>query len=72
MLIYRGFAERATGRGYIPGPALGAGPAGHGRIGELRAVPHPLLEELAATVKETVNLMVRVGGEVRLLSTVEG
>lgn len=72
MLIYRGFAERATGRGYVPGPALGAGPAGQGRIGELRAVAHPLLEDLAATVKETVNLMVRVGGEVRFLSTVEG
>lgn len=72
MLIYRGFAERATGRGYVPGPALGAGPVGQGRIGELRAVAQPILEELSATVKETVNLMVRVGGEVRFLSTVEG
>ena len=38
MLIYRGFAERARGRGYVPGPALGAGPAGHGRISELHAL----------------------------------
>lgn len=72
MLIYRGFADRARGRGYVPGPALGAGPAGQGRIGELRAMAQPLLEELAATVRETVNLMVRVDGEVRFLSTVEG
>lgn len=72
MLIYRGFADRARGRGYVPGPALGAAPAGQGRIGELRAMAQPLLEELAATVRETVNLMVRVGGEVRFLSTVEG
>jgi IclR family acetate operon transcriptional repressor len=72
MLIYRGFAERARGRGYVPGPALGAGPAGHGRISELRALAQPLLEELAATVRETVNLMVRVGGEVRFLTTIEG
>lgn len=72
MLVYRGFAERARGRGYVPGPALGAGPAGQGRVGELRALAQPLLEELAATVRETVNLMVRVGGEVRFLSTVEG
>ena len=72
MLIYRGFAERATGRGYVPGPALDAGPVGQGRIGELRAQAQPLLEELVATVRETVNLVVCVGGEVRFLTTVEG
>ncbi len=72
MLIYRGFAQREAGRGYVPGPALGSGPAGQGRIGELRSLAQPLLEELAATVRETVNLMVRVGGEVRFISTVEG
>lgn len=72
MLIYRGFADRARGRGYVPGPALGAKPAGLDKVGELRTLARPLLVELAATVRETVNLMVRVDGEVRFISTIEG
>ncbi|HEV7168299.1 MAG TPA: IclR family transcriptional regulator [Micrococcaceae bacterium] len=71
MLVYRGFAVQDASRHYIPGPAMGEGPAGISWSRLLRDVSVPHMEMLAARLGETVNLMVRVGTKVRFLSTVE-
>jgi IclR family transcriptional regulator, acetate operon repressor len=72
MLVYRGFAAQDESKRYVPGPALGAAPAGVSWTTELRTIAQPHLELLALRLNETVNLMIRVGTQVRFLSTVEG
>jgi IclR family transcriptional regulator, acetate operon repressor len=72
MLVYRGFAVQDESKSYVPGVAIGVGPAGLGWTRMLRTVAHPHMEILSAGINETVNLMVRVGTKVRFLSTVEG
>ncbi|NKX56450.1 IclR family transcriptional regulator [Arthrobacter mobilis] len=72
MLVYRGFAVQDESKNYVPGAALGEGPARLGWAPLLRRVAQPHLELLSARVNETVNLMVRVGTKVRFLSTIEG
>lgn len=72
MLVYRGFAVQDETRRYVPGPAMGVGPAGLSWTRLLRTIAHPHMELLCGRVNETVNLMVRVGTKVRFLATVEG
>jgi IclR family acetate operon transcriptional repressor len=72
MLVYRGFAIQDETRRYVPGPAMGVGPAGLSWTRLLRSVAQPHMELLSARLNETVNLMVRVGTKVRFLATVEG
>lgn len=72
MLVYRGFAEQDASRRYIPGPALGAAPAGMSWTAELRRRVLPQLQQLSGQLDETVNLMVRAGTQVRFLATVQG
>ncbi|WP_223881030.1 IclR family transcriptional regulator [Nesterenkonia ebinurensis] len=72
MLVYRGFAEQDASRRYVPGPALGTEPVGVPWTAELRRRAQPHLDKLAEEVDEAVNLLVRVGTEVRFLTTVEG
>ncbi|VXC38403.1 Transcriptional regulator, IclR family [Arthrobacter sp. 9AX] len=72
MLVYRGFAVQDETRRYVPGPAMGVGPAGLSWTRLLRTVAQPHMELLSAQLNETVNLMVRVGTKVRFLATVEG
>ena len=72
MLVYRGFAVQDETRRYVPGPAMGVGPAGLSWTRLLRSLAQPHMELLSAQLNETVNLMVRVGTKVRFLSTVEG
>ncbi|WP_196810878.1 IclR family transcriptional regulator [Arthrobacter sp. 35W] len=72
MLVYRGFAVQDETRRYVPGPAMGVGPAGLSWTRLLRSIATPHMELLSAQLNETVNLMVRVGTKVRFLSTVEG
>ncbi|UKA51651.1 IclR family transcriptional regulator [Arthrobacter sp. FW305-123] len=72
MLVYRGFAVQDENRRYVPGPAMGAGPAGLSWSRLLRELAQPHMELLSARLDETVNLMVRVGTKVRFLATVEG
>ncbi|MDQ0618794.1 IclR family transcriptional regulator [Arthrobacter globiformis] len=72
MLVYRGFAVQDENRRYVPGPAMGVGPAGLSWTRLLRSLAQPHMELLSAQLNETVNLMVRVGTKVRFLATVEG
>lgn len=72
MLVYRGFAAQDESKAYLPGPALGAGPAGLSWTRTLRLASAPHMLELAELYGETVNLMIRVGTVVRFLLTVEG
>ncbi|MDV8148140.1 IclR family transcriptional regulator [Arthrobacter sp. B10-11] len=72
MLVYRGFAVQDETRRYVPGPAMGVGPAGLSWTRLLRSLAQPHMELLSAQLNETVNLMVRVGTKVRFLATVEG
>jgi IclR family acetate operon transcriptional repressor len=72
MLVYRGFAVQDETRRYVPGPAMGVGPAGLSWTRLLRSIAQPHMELLSAQLNETVNLMVRVGTKVRFLATVEG
>ncbi|MEV7636273.1 IclR family transcriptional regulator [Pseudarthrobacter enclensis] len=72
MLVYRGFAVQDESRRYVPGPAMGAGPAGVSWTRPLREISRPHMELLSARTSETVNLMIRVGTKVRFLDTVEG
>lgn len=71
MLVYRGFAVQDEKRRYHPGPAMGAGPAQHGWIGEFTSRCRPHMETLAHVCGETVNLVIRVGTQARFLATVE-
>lgn len=71
MLVYRGFAVQDESRQYQPGPAIGLAPAGMQWAKDLRALAQPHLELLSSRLGETVNLMIRVGGKVRFLSTIE-
>ncbi|SDX34395.1 transcriptional regulator, IclR family [Arthrobacter sp. cf158] len=72
MLVYRGFAVQDENRRYVPGQAMGVGPAGLSWTRLLRDIAQPHMELLSAQLDETVNLMVRVGTKVRFLATVEG
>src|SRR4051812_5345195 len=72
MLVSRGFAVQDENRRYVPGPAMGVGPAGLSWTRLLRTLAQPHMDLLSAQLNETVNLMVRVGTKVRFLATVEG
>ncbi|MER6575338.1 IclR family transcriptional regulator [Nonomuraea sp. NPDC001023] len=73
MLVYRDFAVQDEHHAYLPGPFLGpaAGDGGGSSLRELRAHVRPAMEALCARVRETVNLMVRMGTEVRFLDSIE-
>ncbi len=72
MLVYRGFAVQDEHKNYVPGEAIGVGPAGLRWTRQLRQLAQPHMELLSSQLNETVNLMVRVGTKVRFLSTSEG
>jgi len=71
MLVYRGFAIQEESRTYVPGPAMGedAVTLRHGL--SFKNAMQPYLERLSAETGETANLMIRVGANVRFLSSVE-
>lgn len=71
MLVYRGFAIQDEKRTYHPGPAMGAGPARQGWTKELTEKARPHMESLAMLSGETVNLVIRVGTQVRFLWSAE-
>lgn len=71
MLVYRGFAVQGDRRRYAAGPALGARAVGAPWLHTLRHLAQGPMTALCATMGETVNLAVRVGANLRFLSTVE-
>ncbi|MEU9834136.1 IclR family transcriptional regulator [Streptosporangium sp. NPDC048047] len=72
MLVYRDFAVQDENHTYLPGPFLSsAGGVGGSALRRLREVAQPHMEALCGRVHETVNLMIRVGAEVRFLSSAE-
>ncbi|WP_040691022.1 IclR family transcriptional regulator [Nocardia vinacea] len=71
MLLYRGFAVQDENRRYHPGPAMGAGPARRGWTREFTERSRPHMEALASRCGETVNLVIRVGTQVRFLLSCE-
>ncbi|WP_336205535.1 IclR family transcriptional regulator [Nonomuraea sp. LPB2021202275-12-8] len=74
MLVYRDFAVQDEHHTYLPGPFLTsstAGSASGSALRQLRSRTRPAMEALCARAAETVNLVVRVGTEVRFLDSVE-
>ena len=71
MLVYRGFALQDDQRRYCAGPVLRADTAA-GPARTALAIARPHLEALALAVRETVNLVERVGVTARYLFTAEG
>lgn len=71
MLVYRDFAVHDDDRGYLPGPALSAPRAAGHPAQRLRQAMAPHMERLCDQVSETVNLVIRVGTQVRFLLSVE-
>ena len=47
MLVYRGFAVQDENRRYVPGPAMGVGPAGLSWTRLLRSLAQPHMELLS-------------------------
>ncbi|MBO1806556.1 IclR family transcriptional regulator [Leucobacter ruminantium] len=70
MLVFHGFAVQGSKRQYLPGPALGAPVLMAKDVDQLRQAAGPIIEQLAATVGETVNLTLRVGPHARVLLAV--
>jgi DNA-binding IclR family transcriptional regulator len=71
MLVYRDFAVQAEDRSYLPGPALSARPLRAEPAQRLRQLIRPHMEALCDQVAETINLVVRLGVQIRFLHTVE-
>ncbi|TSI12451.1 IclR family transcriptional regulator [Brevibacterium aurantiacum] len=71
MLIYRGFALQDDSRRYVAGPALGMQAIGAPWLHDLRRRAQEPMEVLSSQLDETVNLVVRVGVNIRFLNTVE-
>lgn len=70
MLVYRDFAEQDDERRYRAGSALRP-TAASSPAAVLRRVALPHLQALATQLRETANLQVRVGTQVRFVATVE-
>ena len=71
-LIFHGFALQDDSRAYLPGLALGVGPARMSWTKELRDIAIPHIELLSSRTGETVNLVVRVGTRIHFLWSQEG
>jgi IclR family acetate operon transcriptional repressor len=71
MLVYRDFAEQGPDRRYHPGKVLGSASVTEAPVALLRRVSLPHLEQLVREVRETANLLVLAGTEVRFIATVE-
>ena len=71
MLVYRDFAEQLPDRRYGPGRLMQHGSAPQAPVARLREVALPYLHGLVDELRETVNLMVLAGAEVRFVATVE-
>jgi len=72
MLVFHGFAIQDDSHAYLPGMALGEGPAKLSWTKQLRDYALPHIELLADRTGETVNLVVRVGTKIHFLWSQEG
>lgn len=70
MLVYRDFAEQDADRRYVAGPVL-RGAATVEPAVRLRGIALPRLRELTARTRESSNLLVVVGDQIRFVATVE-
>ena len=71
MLVYRDFAEQTNDRRYAAGRMLRPAQRSEAPLALLRRVATPHLSALMQRVQESTNLVIRVGTEVRFLTTVE-
>ncbi|GLZ05170.1 IclR family transcriptional regulator [Actinomadura sp. NBRC 104412] len=71
MLVYRDFAEQDADRRYRAGPALRPADATPAPVRLLHEIAPAHMRALVERVRETVNLQVLAGSEVRFLDTVE-
>jgi DNA-binding IclR family transcriptional regulator len=71
MLVYRDFAEQTPDRRYAAGRMLRRAEPSEAPLALLRRAAAPHLQALTERVRESANLMVLVGTEVRFLATVE-
>ncbi|OLT31136.1 transcriptional regulator [Actinomadura sp. CNU-125] len=71
MLVYRDFAERGPDRRYRPGKVLRPAESSPAPVALLRATCEPHLRWLTERTRETANVVVRAGTEVRFIATVE-
>jgi IclR family transcriptional regulator, acetate operon repressor len=69
-LVFRGFAVQDEAHAYLPGPSMDAGPARLAWTRDFRRLCQPHLEVLSRRTRESANLMIRVGRNVRFLGTV--
>lgn len=71
MLVYRDFAEQGPDRRYGPGRALRPAEASEAPVDLLRRICPPELQALVERTRESANLVVLAGTEVRFVETVE-
>jgi DNA-binding IclR family transcriptional regulator len=71
MLVYRDFAAQQEDRRYVAGPVLRPAEVSEAPLSTLRRLALPHLQRLVSRVRESANLMVLVGTEVRFIATVE-
>jgi len=71
MLVYRDFAEQLPDRRYGSGPLMRGGPLPPEPVARLRAIALPHLQGLVEKLRETANLMVLAGADVRFVATAE-
>ncbi len=71
MLVYRGFALQDDSQRYVVGPSLGVRAVGAPWLHDLRRAAQEPMEMLSSQLDETVNLVIRVGINIRFLTTVE-
>jgi IclR family transcriptional regulator, acetate operon repressor len=71
MLVYRDFAEQAPDRRYAAGRMLRPAEPSEAPLALLRRAAAPHLHALTARVRESTNLVIVVGTEVRFLATAE-
>lgn len=71
MLVYRDFAEQGPDRRYRAGKVLRPAEASKSPVAPLRRAALPHMRQLADRVRESINLMVLAGTEVRVVATAE-
>lgn len=71
MLVYRDFAEQTQDRRYAAGPTLRPTQPSEAPLALLRRTAAPHLQALTNRMRESTNLMILVGAEVRFLATAE-